>query len=75
MRREFKKLTRQAGLGDWSPYEMRHTAITLHSKAGVPIEQIADLAGHKDTRMLMNVYRHTDQESIDAGVSALEHLA
>ena len=36
---------------------MRHTAVTLLSQEGVPAELIADLAGHRETRMVEWVYR------------------
>lgn len=41
-----------------TPNELRHTAASNLSAAGVPIEQIADVLGHNDTAMLMEVYRH-----------------
>jgi integrase len=44
-RREFAKLTDAAGIGIWTPYELRHSAITLLSEEGIAIEEIADLAG------------------------------
>lgn len=75
LRIEFGTLTRTAGLGYWVPYEMRHTAITLHSEAGVPVEELADLAGHTDLRMIMNVYRHRSGPAIDAGAGILDDLS
>lgn len=57
-RRDFQAATARAGLGRVPPYAMRHTAVTLLSHAGVPAERIADLAGHRDTRMVERVYRH-----------------
>ena len=39
-RREFKKLTRAAGLGDWAPYELRHSAASLLvAMGGTPLHQ------------------------------------
>ena len=69
-RRSFQALTKAAGLGSWVPYEMRHSAVSLLSAAGVPIEHLADLAGHTDTRMVAAVYRHTGA-AIDAGAEAI----
>jgi integrase len=57
-RRTFDQLTAKANIGHWAPYEMRHTAITLGSEAGIPAELLADLAGHADTRMIVSTYRH-----------------
>ena len=74
-RRDFAELTTAAGIGSWTPNEMRHTAISLLASSGsVSIEELADLAGHTDTRMVMKTYRHT-QRPVDAGASALDHLA
>lgn len=67
-RRSFQTLTKAAGLGSWAPYELRHSAITLASGAGVALEDIADLAGHADTRMVMGTYRHQTR-AVDAGAS------
>jgi integrase len=57
-RRSFDKLTDRAGLGKWTPNELRHSAVSLLSAAGVPIEEIADVVGHDGTRMTTGVYRH-----------------
>ncbi len=41
-----------------SPNEFRHSAATLLSEVGIPIHDVADMLGHKDTRMLAKHYRH-----------------
>jgi integrase len=47
LRREFRKITEAAGLGaGWAPLDLRHTLVSLMSADGVPIEEIARLAGH-----------------------------
>ncbi len=44
VRREFRKITQAAGLGqNWAPREMRHTFVSLLSLSGMPLEDIADL--------------------------------
>jgi site-specific recombinase XerD len=46
VRREFRKITEAAGLGtEWAPRDLRHTFVSLMSADGVPIEEIARLAG------------------------------
>lgn len=46
LRRTVRRLTRKAGIeSTWTTYELRHSAVTLLSAAGVPLETIADLAG------------------------------
>jgi integrase len=56
LRREFAKLTRKAGIGHWHPHELRHSAASLLSTAGVPIEQISDVLGHEGPRTTAAVY-------------------
>jgi hypothetical protein len=58
VRREFRKITRAAGLGtDWVPREMRHTFVSLLSSKGTAFEDIADLVGHRGTATTETVYR------------------
>jgi integrase len=66
VRRDLKAITRAAGIGDWSPNELRHTAASILSDDGTRLEQIADLLGHVDTSMLERVYRHNIADSINA---------
>ena len=58
LRRQFARLTKDAGLGIWHPHELRHSAASILSAAGVPLEHIADTLGHDGTRMTALVYRH-----------------
>jgi len=59
MHTKFKRLTEAAGLGrDWQPRETRHTAVSLLSDAGQPIEDVSALAGHKNSQITRVVYRH-----------------
>jgi hypothetical protein len=44
--------------GAWSPRELRHAFVSLMSDCGVPVEEIARLAGHTSTRTTEIVYRH-----------------
>ncbi len=57
-----------AGVTPITPYELRHTAASLLSDAGVPIEVLADLLGHITTTMLEQVYRHRVRKVIDPGI-------
>ena len=74
LRAAFDKITERAGLGHWTPNELRHSAASLLSAAGVPLEEIADVLGHTSTRMLEQHYRHQVKPSIDAHVGAMESL-
>jgi integrase len=58
VRREFKAACRAAKIGDdWTPRELRHSFVSLMSTSGVPVEEIARLAGHSNTRTTEVVYR------------------
>lgn len=72
--RSLAAFTKQAGLDTFTPNELRHSAASLLSASGVPLERIADLLGHTSTRMLEQTYRHSVQPSIDAAVGAMDSL-
>lgn len=61
-----EKLCKLAGIDPpVVPYELRHTAASMLSDAGVPIEELADFMGHTTTAMLEQVYRHRVRKVID----------
>jgi integrase len=55
---EFDCICEAAGLGKWTPRELRHTFCSILSDAGTDIERIADAMGHKDSSITRTVYRH-----------------
>jgi integrase len=67
-RREFAIVAKAAGLDGWTPNELRHSAASLMSDAGMPIEQVADQLGHKDLRMLQRHYRHRIRPTVNGGM-------
>ena len=55
VRREFRAACKAAKIGEhWTPRELRHSFVSLMSSSGVPVEEIARLAGrqleHQDHR-------------------------
>lgn len=48
--------------------------ISLLSHQGVSAEQLADLAGHVDTRMVMRHYRHPVVPTIEAAAAPMEAM-
>lgn len=66
VRRQFTAITERSGLGRWHPHELRHSAASILSAAGVPLERVADVLGHDGTRMTALVYRHALSPSVDA---------
>jgi integrase len=53
---------------------MRHSAASLMSAAGVPLEHVADVLGHNGTRMAALVYRHVLAPTVDAGSAPMQAL-
>jgi integrase len=74
VRRTLAKTTEAAGLGHWTPNELRHSAVSLLSAAGVPIEEIADVVGHDGTRMTTGIYRHVLSPVISSGSQAMDRM-
>jgi len=68
LHRSLTLLTERLGIGPAHPYDLRHTAASLMSEAGVPMERIADQFGHDGTRMGLLVYRHATKPTVDAGL-------
>jgi integrase len=53
------RMTRKVGIGHWHAHEGRHTAVSIMSTNGVPIQEISDTVGHKFTHVTETLYRHT----------------
>ena len=67
-------LTERAGLGAWHPNELRHSACSLLSAAGVPLEHVADILGHDGTRMASRFYRHAVAPAVGAAVAPMAEM-
>jgi integrase len=75
VRRAFRKITKDAGLGTaWSPRELRHSFVSIMSDQGVPIETIADLVGHAGTSVTEAVYRHQLRPVITKGAQTMNTI-
>jgi integrase len=75
VRREFREITEAAGLGTgWAPRDLRHTFVSLMSANGVPIEEIARLAGHNRTATTELVYRHELRPVITTGAEVMDRI-
>ena len=75
IRREFRQITKVAGLGeDWVPRELRHTFVSIMSAGGVPVEEIARVAGHKQTSITELVYRRELRPVITTGAEVMDKV-
>jgi integrase len=75
VRREFRAACKAAKLGqDWTPRELRHSFVSLMSSSGVPVEEIARLAGHSSSRTTEVVYRRELRPVLTTGAEAMDKL-
>lgn len=58
-------------LSDVVLHTFRHTCLTRLSERGLPIEKVADWAGHSDISITMKHYRHVEASGLDIGASLL----
>jgi integrase len=70
----FSRTTRLAGLGHWHAHEGRHTAVSIMSSNGVPIQDITDTVGHKSTHVTETVYRHVIVPAIRGGATIMDDV-
>ena len=70
----FGKVTQLAGIGHWHAHEARHTAVSIMSSNGVPIQEISDTVGHKSTHVTETVYRHVIVPAIRGGATVMDHV-
>ena len=68
----FSKITRRAGIGRWHAHEGRHTAVSIMSSNGVPIQDISNTVGHKSTHVTETVYRHVIVPEIRGGATVMD---
>jgi integrase len=73
----FRKVCAAAGVArrdgtPFQPRELRHTATSLLSDAGVDIEQIADVLGHVNSNVTRTVYRHQIRDEISAAAEVMD---
>ena len=75
VRREFRAACRAAKIGEhWTPRELRHSFVSLMSSSGVPVEEIARLAGHSSSRTTEVVYRRELRPVLTTGAEAMDRL-
>jgi integrase len=75
LRRDFRRVTAAAGLGArWVPKELRTSFVSMMSYHGVPVEEIARLAGHAGSRTTEVVYRRELRPVITTGAEVMDQI-
>jgi integrase len=75
IRRDFRKVCRAAGIGDrWVPKELRTSFVSMMSHQGVPVEEIARLAGHSSSRTTEVIYRRELRPVITTGAEIMDQV-
>jgi integrase len=75
LRRDFRRVTAAAGLGArWVPKELRTSFVSMMSYQGVPVEEIARLAGHSSSRTTEVIYRRELRPVITTGAEVMDQI-
>ena len=75
LRRDFRRVTAAAGLGArWVPKELRTSFVSMMSYQGVPVEEIARLAGQASSRTTEVIYRRELRPVITTGAEVMDQI-
>jgi integrase len=75
VRRRFKAICKAAEIGDdWAPRELRTSFVSLLSASGVPVEEIARLAGHSSSRTTEVIYRREIRPVLVKGAEVMDQI-
>lgn len=66
------RLTEEAGIGRWSPHQLRHSAAALLIAQGVPLKVVSEVLGHSIIRVTADVYGHLLDEAKSEAATAIE---
>ncbi|EAF6815807.1 site-specific integrase [Listeria monocytogenes] len=55
-------LIKKFGLPRITPHNLRHTHVSLLLEAGVPLKEVSERVGHKDSKITLEIYAHISQE-------------
>lgn len=59
---------------EWTPRDLRHSCHSVLSASGVPIEEIARVAGHSGAAVTELVYRHELRPLIQTAATAMDRI-
>lgn len=51
-----------------TPHNLRHTHVSLLLEAGVPLKEVSERVGHKDSKITMEIYAHISEEQEEKAV-------
>ena len=68
------KATDAAGLGRWSPHELRHSCASLLIAQGIPMKLISELLGHTSIRITSDTYGHLLEPAKAEVADAMDHV-
>jgi len=74
-RRAFDRIATKAGLKHVHPHQLRHAAASLLSAAGVRLEDIADILGHRSPTITADIYRHPVHPVRDTHLAVMTTIA
>jgi len=56
--RYFHRLCVRAGLGHWTPHELRHSAASIMLAQGAPLRVVSEVLGHASIAITKDIYGH-----------------
>lgn len=69
-----KRMAKNAGLGNLTPHDLRHTHATLLLRAGVNPKVVSERLGHSDVRVTLKVYSHVLPDTQADVITKLDKL-
>lgn len=54
----FHRLCKRAGLGHWTPHELRHSAASIMLAQGTPLWVVSEVLGHASIAITKDIYGH-----------------
>lgn len=72
IKKAFATASRNAGLDDVTPHDLRHTAAVWMAADGVSMEKIAQYLGHSDHKITERVYARFSPDHLKDAAAALE---
>jgi integrase len=72
IKKAFGRAVIRAGLTNVHPHDMRHTAAVWMASEGIPMTQIAQYLGHRDSRVTERVYARFAPDHLRNAAAALE---